>query len=184
MILKRNKNCLFSFQVKIWFQNRRTKWKKQENISNAEAAELMKAKKVTVVDNNCSPKPQQLSKPSIDQQLTSAAAAAEVANQVSRLYSAAESLGLKLSGTLVKSEVIANGDGHHLGQRVIENMGLSGTMNDSDVGNQSCLESHHLNSSGEEDEMKVTSRDEEDEEEKQLVIEEEEEGDKNNKHSQ
>ena len=38
---------LCTLQVKIWFQNRRTKWKKQENISNAEAAELMKAKNST-----------------------------------------------------------------------------------------------------------------------------------------
>lgn len=30
---------LFPLQVKIWFQNRRTKWKKQDNISNTEAAE-------------------------------------------------------------------------------------------------------------------------------------------------
>ncbi|GFY52630.1 homeobox domain-containing protein [Trichonephila inaurata madagascariensis] len=29
-----------SDKVKIWFQNRRTKWKKQDNVSNAEAAEL------------------------------------------------------------------------------------------------------------------------------------------------
>ena len=32
--------CLYHDpQVKIWFQNRRTKWKKQENISSAEVAE-------------------------------------------------------------------------------------------------------------------------------------------------
>ena len=30
--------------MKIWFQNRRTKWKKVENISNAEAARIMKSK--------------------------------------------------------------------------------------------------------------------------------------------
>ncbi|XP_064466338.1 homeobox protein HMX3-like [Ornithodoros turicata] len=32
-------------QVKIWFQNRRTKWKKQDGISNAEAAELKMGEK-------------------------------------------------------------------------------------------------------------------------------------------
>ena len=38
--------------MKIWFQNRRTKWKKQENISNAEAAEMMKAKKENQLSSN------------------------------------------------------------------------------------------------------------------------------------
>ena len=31
-------------QVKIWYQNRRTKWKKQENISSQEAIKIMKMK--------------------------------------------------------------------------------------------------------------------------------------------
>ena len=30
--------------MKIWFQNRRTKWKKVDHISNEEAAKIMKSK--------------------------------------------------------------------------------------------------------------------------------------------
>lgn len=33
------------FQVKIWFQNRRTKWKKKDNVSNAEVAEIKQQNK-------------------------------------------------------------------------------------------------------------------------------------------
>jgi hypothetical protein len=43
-------------QVKIWFQNRRTKWKKQDNISNAEAAEHKNLNSVTKEKTKQKPK--------------------------------------------------------------------------------------------------------------------------------
>ena len=38
--------------MKIWFQNRRTKWKKQDNISNAEAAEFKNVTNPKVLGNH------------------------------------------------------------------------------------------------------------------------------------
>lgn len=69
---KREKKILFCFrtniiflffQVKIWFQNRRTKWKKQDNISNAEAAEHKNQTtgKQTGKSNKCSADPKNIS---------------------------------------------------------------------------------------------------------------------------
>lgn len=42
------------FQVKIWFQNRRTKWKRQDNVTNSEAAEVKSANsgKITTTTTN------------------------------------------------------------------------------------------------------------------------------------
>lgn len=42
--------------MKIWFQNRRTKWKKQDNISNAEAAEHKNLNSVTKEKSKQKPK--------------------------------------------------------------------------------------------------------------------------------
>lgn len=46
----------YQFQVKIWFQNRRTKWKKKDNVSNAEVAEIKQQNKPNVEEKVEEPK--------------------------------------------------------------------------------------------------------------------------------